>query len=142
MKETRFSIQVGKILGTPIMLRPSHLLMILFLTYIFSTYEITLIGLPLGFGEMGIHPITKYVLGMITAVLFSSCIVLYHVVQSHIAKKHGVKTHIIVLHLFGGMLLTDKFSNPKTDAKIAVAGPITMLVIGILCFVICNISSK
>jgi Zn-dependent protease/predicted transcriptional regulator len=83
-----------------------------------------------------------WIMGIITAVLLFLSILIHELAHSFVAIKHGIKVTSIRLFIFGGMAQTT--SEPKNgwqEFLIALAGPVTSIVLGILFLVICLIAS-
>jgi len=119
------SIQIGKIMGIPIKLHITFLLILPVFGYIFANN-------PPGSGFSDVSPLLlRYVLGLSVAVLLFACVLLHELGHSYVAKKHGTKIQGITLFLFGGVSsLEDIPRNPKVEFKMALAGPSISLLIG------------
>jgi Zn-dependent protease/CBS domain-containing protein len=119
------SIQIGKIMGIPIKLHITFLLIIPVFGYIFAN------NAP-GYGFGDVEPVwLKYTLGLSVAILLFTCVLLHELGHSYVAKKHGSKIQGITLFLFGGVSsLEDIPRNPKIEFKMALAGPSVSLLIG------------
>ena len=119
------SIQIGKIMGIPIKLHITFLLVLPVFGYIFANNE------P-GFGFADIEPLwLRYSLGLSVAILLFTCVLLHEIGHSYVAKKHGSNIQGITLFLFGGVSsLEDIPRNPKVEFKMALAGPSISLLIG------------
>ena len=119
------SIQIGKIMGIPIKLHITFLLIIPVFGYIFGNN-------PPGFGFSDIEPLwLRYTLGLSVALLLFACVLLHELGHSYVAKKHGSNIQGITLFLFGGVSsLEDIPRNPKIEFKMALAGPAISLLIG------------
>lgn len=115
------SIQIGKIMGIPIKLHITFLLIIPVFGYIFANN---------GFSD--VEPLwLRYTIGIALAVLLFTCVLLHELGHSYVAKKHGTKIQGITLFLFGGVSsLEDIPRNPKVEFKMALAGPSISLLIG------------
>lgn len=65
-------------------------------------------------------------LGLITAVLFFTSLVLHELSHSLVALKHGIAIRQITLFIFGGVSeMAGEPKDPKTEFKMAIAGPAT-----------------
>lgn len=120
------SIQIGKIMGIPIRLHITFLLILPVFAWIFATSE-KQFG---GFND--VQPeLLRYSLGMAASVLLFTCVLLHELGHSYVAKKHGSEINNITLFLFGGVSsMEDIPRDPKTELKMAVAGPAVSLIIG------------
>jgi len=115
------SIQIGKIMGIPIKLHITFLLIIPVFGYMFANNLFSDVE-PFWF---------RYGLGLAVAVLLFTCVLLHELGHSYVAKKHGTNIQGITLFLFGGVSsLEDIPRNPKVEFKMALAGPSISLLIG------------
>jgi len=119
------SIQIGKLMGIPIKLHITFLLILPVFGYIFANN-------PPGFGFSDVGPLWfRYSLGLSVALLLFTCVLLHELGHSYVAKKHGTNIQGITLFLFGGVSsLEDIPRNPKIEFKMALAGPAISLLIG------------
>jgi Zn-dependent protease len=119
------SIQIGKIMGIPIKLHITFLLIIPVFGYIFANN-------PPSFGFSDVEQLLlRYALGLSVAILLFACVLLHELGHSYVAKKHGSNIQGITLFLFGGVSsLEDIPRNPKIEFKMALAGPAVSLLIG------------
>ncbi len=119
------SIQIGKIMGIPIKLHITFLLILPVFGYVFANY-------PPDFGFSDVEPLLlRYALGLSFAILLFTCVLLHELGHSYVAKKHGSNIQGITLFLFGGVSsLEDIPRNPKMEFKMALAGPAISLLIG------------
>jgi len=70
----------------------------------------------------------------LTALLFFVAIVIHELSHSIVARMHGLAVRSITLFALGGVSQIEKDSpNARTEFWIAIAGPISSAVIGILC---------
>jgi len=119
------SIQIGKIMGIPIKLHITFLLILPVFAYSFSIN-------PSYFGFSDVKPaIFRYTLSSLAAISLFVCVLLHELGHSYVAKKHGTNIQSITLFLFGGVSSMEEIPrNPKTELKMAVAGPAVSLLIG------------
>ena len=120
------SIQIGTIMGIPIKLHITFLLILPVFAWIFANN-------PPEFGFNDVEPvILRYGLGMASAILLFTCVLLHELGHSYVALKHGSKIQGITLFLFGGVSSMEEIPrNPKTELKMALAGPAVSLLIGV-----------
>ncbi|MFC1787352.1 CBS domain-containing protein [Halobacteriota archaeon] len=136
------SIQLGKIIGIPIRLHISFLLILPLFAYVFATtnmpsgewmqsHTFGLINTPIGFGSIG-DSLIRYVSGTIITLILFSCVLLHELGHSYVAKKYGIGIKSITLIIFGGISSMEEIpSDPKIESKVAVAGPSVSFAIGL-----------
>ncbi|MDP2766096.1 MAG: CBS domain-containing protein [Candidatus Methanoperedens sp.] len=125
------SLQIGKIMGIPIKLHITFLLILPVFGYAFAN------NAP-KFGFNDVEPLSlRYALGMSAALLLFACVLLHELGHSYVAKKHGTKIQSILLFLFGGVSSMEEIPrNPKIEFKMALAGPGVSLLIGSILLII------
>jgi Zn-dependent protease/predicted transcriptional regulator len=118
------SFQIGKIMGIPIKLHITFLLIIPVMGYIFANN--TSVS---GFNDVE-SIFLRYALGISVAILLFTSVLLHELGHSYVAKKHGTKIQGITLFLFGGVSSLEEIPrNPKVEFKMALAGPSVSLLI-------------
>ncbi|MDD1746027.1 MAG: CBS domain-containing protein [Candidatus Methanoperedens sp.] len=132
------SIQIGKIMGIPIKLHITFLLILPVFAWMFARTE------PQFGGFQDVEPeLLRYSMGMAASVLLFTCVLLHELGHSYVAKKHGSDINSITLFLFGGVSsMEDIPRDPKTELKMAVAGPAVSLLIGSILIMIHEISRQ
>ena len=125
------SLKIGSIMGIPIKLHITFLLILPMFAYLFAIN-------PQPFGFEGVEPpITRYALSVLTAILLFASILLHELAHSYMARRYGVNIESITLFLFGGVSAMEEMPRkPGQEAKMAFAGPLTSLVIGSICLFI------
>ncbi len=125
------SIQIGKIMGIPIKLHITFLLILPVFGWVFANN-------PPRFGFNDVQPLSlRYSLGMLAALLLFICVLLHELAHSYVAKKHGTNIQSITLFLFGGVSSMEEIPrNPKVEFRMALAGPGTSLLIGSILIII------
>ena len=117
------SITIGKILGIPLRIHYSWFL-ILFLV---------IISLANGYfpSEYPNWEISTYwIIGVITTLLFFVSVLLHELGHSVIALNQGVPVLNITLFIFGGVAqIGSEPESPGAEFKIAIAGPLTSLLL-------------
>ncbi len=111
------SLKIGSVLGIPIKLHITFLLILPVFAYIFAINPY-----PYGFQE--VEPAsTKYMLSSLTAILLFASILLHELAHSYLAKQYGVNIESITLFLFGGVSSMEEIPrDPGQEAKMAFAG--------------------
>ena len=122
----RSHIKLGRILGIKIGLHYSWLLIAFLIVFsLASNYHLH-------------HP--QWTLGLVislavaTALCFFSSLLLHELSHSLMAKAHGLPVHEITLFALGGVSqLGKEATRAKDEFFIAIVGPLTSLLIGLLC---------
>lgn len=125
------SIQIGKIMGIPIKLHISFLLILPVFAWIFAINRPT-------FGFSDVEPATlRYALSLSAAIMLFTCVLLHELGHSYVAKTHGINIQSITLFLFGGVSAMEEIPrDPKVEFKMALAGPSVSLLIGSILIII------
>jgi Zn-dependent protease len=122
----RTSFKIGTIIGIPVKLHITFLLILPVFAFVFATTEP-----PLGFAGTS-SELMVYLLSFITTILLFACIILHEAGHSYIAKGFGVEIKDITLLLFGGVSSMEEIPRiPSQELKMAFAGPFVSFVIGI-----------
>ena len=111
-------IRVGRILKIPIFLHPSWFIIFALITF------------TLGSQFKAQHPTwtpsQHWALGIITAILFFSSVVVHELGHSVIAMRYKIPVLSITLFVFGGLARIGREpSSARQEFNIAIAGPIT-----------------
>jgi Zn-dependent protease/CBS domain-containing protein len=70
---------------------------------------------------------------ILTGLLFFACLFAHELSHAVVAKAHGIPVHKITLFLLGGVAQIEKdASDPKTEFWMAIVGPITSGVLGLV----------
>ena len=78
-----------------------------------------------------------WITALVTAVLFFVTLLLHELAHSLVAQKRGLRISAITLFALGGVSqMQDDATDAKTEFWIAIAGPITSLIIGFGCWAI------
>ena len=129
------SLKIGSVLGIPIRLHITFLLILPLIAYTFAvgpTESPPPFG-PLGFSALSDQPWLQFGLGTLAAILLFACVLVHEVAHSFVAKRNGLKISDITLYLFGGVSAMEEVPrNPAVELVMAIAGPLTSIVIGIL----------
>ena len=121
------SIQIGKIMDIPIKLHITFLLILPVFAWIFANNDPRF-----GFNDVGLTTF-RYALSLFASISLFVCVLLHELGHSYVAKKAGVNIQGITLFLFGGVSSMEEIPrNPRTELKMALAGPLVSLVIGFI----------
>jgi Zn-dependent protease/CBS domain-containing protein len=122
------SLRIGKIFGIDIYIHISWVIIIVLLTWSLA------VGLfPVLYH--GASAITYWILGFIAAVLLFVSVLLHELAHSVVARARGLPVKNITLFIFGGVSNIEKEpGSPGIEFQMAVVGPLTSLLIGVLAF--------
>ncbi len=127
MISLKTSIQIGKVMGIPIKLHITFLIILPIFVLVFANS-------PAPFGFSVVESITlRYVFGGLAAVSLFGCVILHELGHSYVALKNGVRIKNITLMLFGGVASMEEIPrNPKIELKMAMAGPGVSLMLAVI----------
>ncbi|MDD4748336.1 MAG: CBS domain-containing protein [Methanosarcinaceae archaeon] len=127
----KFSFKIGTIMGIPIKLHITFLLILPVFAYLFASA-------PEPYGFLEVEALTmRYTLSTLTALLLFVSILLHELAHSYLAKRYGVSIESITLFLFGGVSSMEEIPRkPSQEAKMAFAGPFVSLVLGLFCLIL------
>lgn len=129
----RTSIQLCKFMGIPVRLHFTFLFIFFAIIFGFANWHQTGTRIPLGLGGLELSPVMRYSLSTIAAVLFFFTLVLHEMAHSLVAMRFGTKIHSITLFFFGGLaMMEDIPRSPDKEWRIAIAGPLMSLALGVL----------
>ena len=78
------------------------------------------------------HP-TYIGMATVAALLFLASIALHELGHSWVARREGIEVDSITLWLFGGVSqLKGRFSSPGAEFRVAVAGPLVSILLGVI----------
>lgn len=133
----KWSIQIGRIIGIPIKLHITFLIILLLFIYYFAVLSFEIGGLVLGFYKLDASMNMKLLFSTIASVLFFSTILFHELSHSYVAKNNGIKIQSITLFVFGGVAQMEELPrNPRLELKMAAAGPFLSLLIGIAAYAV------
>jgi Zn-dependent protease/CBS domain-containing protein len=126
------SFQIGKIIGIPIKVHFSFIIILALFAWAFAAESFTIFGFVIGFGSLPLSFGIQFSLGVIVAVLLFLCVLLHELGHSYITKRFGYNINNITLFIFGGVSQSEEIPrNPKQEMSIAVVGPAISVLIGI-----------
>jgi len=113
---------VGRVLGTPVYVNPSMLLLALVVTVVYGGYAESELGLPAPFA---------YAVGFGFVVCLLGSVLLHELGHALTARRYGIGVRGITLELLGGWTEMDRDApSPRVDALVSLAGPAVSLVLG------------
>ena len=151
--------KIATIFGLAIRVHPSWLLIFFLLTFSLASYVLPMSdvarGGPWWMGEVEVfryaqtHGVDRvaaqealqtwpawqyWALGAVGAIGLFVCVLAHEMSHSLVAKANGIPVEGITLFIFGGVSrLRDEANSPGTEFKVAVAGPLMSLLIGLVC---------
>lgn len=129
------SIKIGRVFGIPIFLHLTFLIILPLFVWVFSEGNAKLLGITIGFGDLDVVVEVRYIFGTIAAIIFFATILAHELAHSYVAIRYGVKIRHITLMLFGGVASMEEIPRqPGQELKMAFAGPMTSLVIGMVAY--------
>lgn len=124
------SIHVGKIAGISIDINWSWLIILVLLTVSLATGWFPVI-------YRGWSPAVYWIAGLIAAILLFVSVLVHELAHSLMARSRGVPVKSITLFIFGGVSNIEREPpNAGTEFLIAIVGPLTSIVIGIIAFIL------
>jgi Zn-dependent protease/CBS domain-containing protein len=125
------SFQIAKIIGIPIKLDFTFLLILALFTWVFATDDIVVLGFVLGYGGLTISLPVQLLLGAFLSVLFFLCVLIHELGHSYLTQRFGYKIKGITLFIFGGVSQIEEMPrSPRMELEIAAIGPIVSLLLG------------
>ena len=86
------------------------------------------------FNEPGLGRAAYILMGVSSSLLLFACVLAHELAHSITSNRLGLSVKNITLFIFGGIAeLTKEPDDPKTELKIAVAGPIASAVLALFC---------
>lgn len=127
------SIRIGSIMGIPIYLHFSFLLILPFLAWAFGN-NIKALANYAAVPVAGLE-YSPYVWGLIIALALFASVLLHELGHSYVAMNMQIKIRGITLMILGGLAQLEEMpSKPGEEAKIALAGPVVSFLIGLGCY--------
>lgn len=122
------SIRIGKVMGIPIKIHISFLLVLVLFPIAFSN------DAEFGFADVASAPL-RYALALTLTLLIFMGVLLHELGHSWVAIKYGVGIRSITLIVLGGIAAMDEVPrDPRAEMRISIAGPLVSLAIGISCY--------
>ncbi|BAS28953.1 site-2 protease family protein [Limnochorda pilosa] len=119
------SFRLARVQGIPIEIHVSWLV-------VFALVSITL---SLGYFPLNYPGLTGLfygLLGLVTTLLFFTCVLLHELSHSLVAREHNLRIMRITLFIFGGVAhMQGEPPSPRAEFRIAVAGPMASLLIAL-----------
>ncbi|MBL7166927.1 MAG: site-2 protease family protein [Dehalococcoidales bacterium] len=122
----RGGIPIGRLFGISLRLNYSW-----FIVFGLVTWSLTTQQFPLNFPEWSLA--MSLVAGIVTSLLFFGSLLAHELMHSVVAQSVGIKVNSITLFIFGGVAqMSEEPHQPKDELRIALAGPLTSVALGII----------
>ena len=124
------SLRIGKIAGIDIYIHVSWIIILVLLTVSLATGWFP-------FLYPGWSTATYWIVSLIAALLLFVSVLLHELAHSLVARRRGIPVKNITLFIFGGV--SNIQQEPKSSGiefQLAVVGPVTSLLIGVICFLL------
>ncbi len=139
----RWSFRIATLLGIPIKIHLTFLILLPLFAWIFAFQSITIFGFNTGFGGVDLTFLTpqvanavRWTLGSLAAIFFFASILLHELLHSYVAIRYGAKIRSITLVIFGGVSEIEEIpKQPAAERNMALAGPATNFLIAGVGFV-------
>ena len=134
------SFRIGRIFGIPILIHYTFILVIPLFTWIIGSQiettasmlnEIFQVPVDISLMTTGFVP---YLLGAVVSLGLFAGVLVHELAHSLVARYKGIKINSITLMIFGGIAsMEEGIPDPKAELPMALVGPITSLVVGLIC---------
>lgn len=129
-------IPLGRIFGISLKLNYTW-----FIVFALVTWSLTSFYFPDVFPEWNIA--TSLIAAIITSLLFFASILTHELMHSIVAQKLGIPIHSITFFIFGGVSqMTDEPKTAKDELRIAIAGPLTSIVLSGIFYAILQLAAS
>jgi Zn-dependent protease/predicted transcriptional regulator len=124
------TFRIGKIAGIDIDIHVSWIIILVLLT----------VSLATGWFRRlypGWSTATYWIIAFLASLLLFVSVLLHELAHSLVARRRGLPVKSITLFIFGGVSNIEREPmNPGIEFQIAFVGPLTSLVIGVICFLL------
>lgn len=124
----RSSIRLFRVAGIQIGIHFTWLIALALITWSLAAnlFPVTMVGLS---------TLTYWVMGLVAALLLFVSVLLHELAHSLVARGHGMKVDSITLFILGGVSnLSEEPKDPGIEFQMSIAGPLSSLIIGIICW--------
>lgn len=126
------TLRIGSIYGVDVLVRSSWLLVALLIAFLLAP---RVEQVQPGLGAL------KYVAGVAFAVLLYLSVLLHEMAHAVMAQRYGLGVKSISLHFLGGATEIDSEARtPGQEFKIAVVGPLTSILVGLLALALLTVT--
>jgi Zn-dependent protease/CBS domain-containing protein len=125
------SLGVGRILGVPIFLHYTLIIIMLLFAAVFGFTSGSILGFTLGYGNLPLAWPWLLLLGAIAAILFFLSVLVHELAHSYYAIRKGYTISGITLFIFGGVSQIEHTpEGAPGEGTMAFVGPLSSIVIG------------
>ena len=122
----RGGIPIGRLFGISLRLNYTW-----FIVFALVTWSLTANYYPAVFPDWSLA--MRVVAGTVTSLLFFGSVLAHELMHSIVANAVGIPVHGITLFIFGGVSqMSEEPRQPKDELRIALAGPLTSIVLGVV----------
>jgi Zn-dependent protease/CBS domain-containing protein len=130
------TLRIARIFGIPIEVHATWLIVFILIAWSLATGYFPQVGPALG------TP-TLIGLGVLAAVLFFAALLLHELAHSYVAIREGLPVRSITLFIFGGVAqMTREPGSAGAEFRMAIAGPLTSVAIGLLFWALAWMSGR
>ena len=120
--------KIGKIMGIPIRVHFSWLIVFGLITWSLSTYYF-----PKAAPDL--PTVSYWIKGALAALLLFASVAFHELAHSFVAQRYKIFIESITLFIFGGVAqMKGELPNPKAEFMIAIAGPLSSFFLSVLFF--------
>jgi Zn-dependent protease len=124
----RSGIPIGKVFGISLKLHYSW-----FFIFALVTWALAGSYFPSTYPSWSLS--ARIIAGVITSFLFFGSVLAHELMHSIVSQRQGIPVQSITLFIFGGVSqITEEPKQPKDEFRMAIAGPLTSLLIGGILF--------
>ncbi len=124
------SFTIGKVGGIPIRVHFTWIFILVLLVWSLGADVF-----PSAYGHWS-QPV-YWITAIVASVLFFISVLVHELCHSVVARRRGIPVASITLFIFGGVSqIEQEARNPGTEFAIAIVGPVSSLVIGVVCIVL------
>jgi Zn-dependent protease len=124
----RNSLKLFSIAGFEVKVHASWIIILLLITWSLATGYF-----PFAYPDLGVGG--YWLMGFISALLLFVSVLIHELMHSLVARRHNLTMKGITLFLFGGVAeMADEPPTAKAEFQIAIVGPLTSILIGLLSY--------
>ncbi|MFY1694065.1 M50 family metallopeptidase [Solwaraspora sp. WMMA2101] len=126
--DRRPGLSLGRVLGFPVYLNASVLLLAVLVTVVYGEFVRTQLDVP---------PPVRYAVGLGFVVCLLGSVLLHELGHALTARRYGIGVRGITLEMLGGYTEMDRDApTPRVDLLVSLAGPAVSLLLGLVAVVV------